>query len=85
MVDIGHAAVIPLLHKSKDPAEHVRWEAAKALEAIGDPAAEDALVETLEDESDDVRWVAGEALIALGWVSWGAQHGSTAMLMKEVA
>ena len=29
LVDIGHAAVIPLLHSLKDPIEHVRWEAAK--------------------------------------------------------
>jgi HEAT repeat protein len=67
LVDIGHASVIPLLHKLKDPVEHVRWEAAKALDAIGDPAAADALVEALDDASDDVRWVAGEALIGLGW------------------
>lgn len=67
LVEIGHAAVIPLVHKLKDSTEHVRWEAAKALDAIGDPAAADALVEALNDASDDVRWVAGEALIALGW------------------
>jgi HEAT repeat protein len=67
LVDIGHAAVIPLLRTLKDPIEHVRWEAAKTLDAIGDPAAADALVEALDDASDDVRWVAAQALIALGW------------------
>ena len=67
MVDIGHAAVIPLLRTLKNPIEHVRWEAAKTLDAIGDPAAADALVEALDDASDDVRWVAAQALIALGW------------------
>ena len=72
IVKIGHAAVIPLLHKLTDPAEHVRWEAAKALAEIADPAAADALVDALGDGSSDVRWVAGEALIALGWE--GAKH-----------
>jgi len=67
LVAIGHAAIIPLLHKLNDPVEHVRWEAAKALDAIGDSAAVDALVEALSDASEDVRWVAGEALTGLGW------------------
>ena len=67
LIAIGHAAMIPLLHKLTDSTEHVRWEAAKTLQGIGDPAAADALAETLADESDDVRWVAGEALISLGW------------------
>ena len=67
LITIGHAAVIPLLHKLNDPIEHVRWEAAKTLQGIGDPVAADALADALADESDDVRWVAAQALIALGW------------------
>jgi HEAT repeat protein len=67
LISLGHAAVIPLLHGLKDPQEHVRWEAAKALEAIADPAAAAALAEALDDESAGVRWTAGEALIVLGW------------------
>jgi HEAT repeat protein len=67
LIAMGHAAVIPLLHKLDDPAEHVRWEAVKALEGIADPASADALAEALNDESAGVRWSAGEALIKIGW------------------
>lgn len=67
LIALGHAALIPLLHCLSDENEHVRWEAAKALEGIADPAAADALAEALNDESAGVRWIAGEALIAIGW------------------
>jgi HEAT repeat protein len=43
-----------------------RWEAAKALGEIGDPAATEALIRALDDEMFDVRWLAGESLIAIG-------------------
>lgn len=43
-----------------------RWEAAKALIAIKDPVAADALAEALMDEDFEIRWLAAEALIALG-------------------
>ena len=46
LVEVGHAALIPLLHCLGDDNEHVRWEAAKALEGIADPAAADALAES---------------------------------------
>jgi len=49
-----------------DPRTHVRWEAAKALQAIADPVSAPALLHALEDENEDVRWVAAEGLIALG-------------------
>jgi HEAT repeat protein len=79
LVDIGHAAVIPLLRKLNDSTEHVRWESAKALDTIGDLAAADALVEALVDASDDVRWVADQALIALGWDTFRLSY-ATGML-----
>ena len=66
LVAAGHAAIIPLLIKLYSPIDHVCWEAAKALCAIKDPAAADALVEVLDHENDEVRWVAAQALIALG-------------------
>jgi len=66
LITAGSAAVVPLAQSLKDPADHVCWEAAKALGAIGDPAAASALVETLEHPNHDVRWVAAEALPALG-------------------
>jgi HEAT repeat protein len=67
LIALGHGALIPLLHCLSDDEQHVRWEAAKALEGIADPAAADALAEALNDEIAGVRWIAGEALIAIGW------------------
>ncbi len=49
-----------------DRRQRVRWEAAKALGQINNPAGAQALVKTLEDRDFDVRWLAAEALIALG-------------------
>lgn len=43
-----------------------RWEAAKELGTLADPATAPALVAALEDEDGDVRWVAAESLVALG-------------------
>jgi 6-phosphogluconolactonase len=54
-----------LLQAVIDPRTHVRWEAAKALQAIADPVAASALMHAMEDENADVRWVAAEGLIAL--------------------
>jgi HEAT repeat protein len=45
---------------------NVRWEAAKALGRIADPASAPALVRALMDESFEVQWLAAEGLIALG-------------------
>jgi HEAT repeat protein len=81
LIALGHAALIPLLHRLKDPREHVRWEAAKALEGIADPAAAEALAEALDDESAGVRWTAGAALIAIGWE--GAKQVLVSLLRKS--
>ena len=56
----------PLVKALADPNQWVRWEAAKALGQIGDPAAAQALVTALEDKMFDVRWLAAEGLIAMG-------------------
>src|SRR5690349_3589420 len=66
LVAAGSLAVIPLLQRLNDSADHVCWEAAQALGAIGDPAAAGALAEALDHPNQDVRWLAAEALIALG-------------------
>lgn len=66
LVAMGRPAVVPLIKALADPNDHVRWEAAKVLGAIRDPAAAPALVRVLEDDRFEVRWVAGEGLIALG-------------------
>ena len=81
LIALGHVAVIPLLHKLDESEEHVRWEAAKALQGIADPASADALAEALGDESAGVRWTAGEALIAIGWE--GAKHVLLTLLRKS--
>lgn len=62
---MGSPAVPSLVECLYDPREHVRWEAAKTLQAIADPLTASALTAALEDDSEDVRWVAAEALVAL--------------------
>jgi HEAT repeat protein len=66
LVDIGKPAVVALTAALKNSHEQVRWEAAKALTEIGDPAAVPTLVQALEDSSFGVRWLAAEGLIAAG-------------------
>jgi hypothetical protein len=66
LVAIGGPAVPALTEALVNPIRHVRWEAAKALGQIGDPAAAEALVRALEDEIFGVRWLAAEGLIAVG-------------------
>jgi HEAT repeat protein len=66
LVAIGGPAVAPLIEALADRNTQMRWEAAKALSQIADPASAPALVSILEDEVFDVRWLAAEGLIALG-------------------
>lgn len=65
LVEIGAAAVPGLITALNDNQQQIRWEAAKTLAQIADPAAADALIQSLGDEDMDVRWVASEAMIAL--------------------
>ena len=62
---MGKPAVPTLTEALKNKKYLIRWEAAKALNEIGDPAAAPALVNALEDEEFDVRWIAAEGLIKL--------------------
>ena len=66
LVAIGPAAVPALLVALRDPADEVRWEAAKALGQLRHPEAAVALVAALTDSHGGVRWLAAEALAALG-------------------
>lgn len=65
LTNMGGAAVQSLVEALEDHREQVRWEAAKALGAIGDDRAAPALVEHLNDEDFAVRWLAAEALGAM--------------------
>ncbi|MHB8085683.1 MAG: HEAT repeat domain-containing protein [Dehalococcoidia bacterium] len=66
LVKIGHPAVKYLIEALKDRNQVVRWEAAKSMGEIEDPAAVDALVTALRDKMFDVRWLAAQALIQIG-------------------
>lgn len=66
LVAIGGPAVRSLVKALASRKQWVRWEAAKAMGQIGDPAAAQALVWALEDDMFDVRWLAAEGLIAIG-------------------
>jgi HEAT repeat protein len=54
-----------LITALRSPSHTVRWEAAKALSELADPASAPALVQALTDERFDVRWLAALGLIAL--------------------
>jgi len=48
----------------------LRWEAAKALGAIGDARSIPPLVNALGDRDPDVAWLAAEALAQFGKTAW---------------
>lgn len=66
LVTIGQSAVPYLILALESNNKNVRWEAAKALDEIGDPSAASALVERLKHDYFGIRWIAAEALIKLG-------------------
>jgi len=66
LISIGKEAVPSLMIVLKSKNLRIRWEAAKTLGAIADPAAIPSLIEALQDEVFDIRWLAAEALIANG-------------------
>jgi len=66
LVGLGRAAVPGLIERLGHGTFRMRWEAAKALSEIGDPAAADALLKALHDRDQDIRWLAAEGLAAIG-------------------
>ena len=71
LVAMGKPAVSTLtriLQNSKQ--DHIRWEAAKTLGAIGDTRAIPSLVKALEDSNSDVTWLAAEAFRNFKKVAW---------------
>jgi HEAT repeat protein len=59
-------AVAPLIKTLSNENDWVRWEAAKALSQIANPASIQALLEALADKRFEVRWLAAEGLIRIG-------------------
>ncbi len=71
LVALGKTAVSSLIEALRNSAsDQVRWEAAKALGAIGDTKSIPALVDALEDSDSDVTWLAAEALIKFEKAAW---------------
>jgi HEAT repeat protein len=80
LVQIGHEAVIPLIHKLKSTSNRTCWEATKALGAIREMAAATDLAKNLNHDDGGIRWATAEALIALG--DEGLKQTLVALLTK---
>jgi sporulation protein YlmC with PRC-barrel domain len=63
LIAMGSSAVPVLITALSNCNDHIRWEAARALGEIQDPASIKNLVQALEDQNVDVRWAAAESLI----------------------
>jgi hypothetical protein len=66
LVAAGQIAVPALTGALTGDRAEMRWEAAKALSELHDPASAGALVSALENHDGSVRWIAAEALTWLG-------------------
>jgi len=65
-IEIGSAAVEPLLKRLEDSDREVRERAAKYLGQIADVQAVEPLVKRLSDDNESVRWAVVEALGRIG-------------------
>jgi hypothetical protein len=73
LVAMGKSAVPSLIQALRNSyVDQVRWEAAKAIGAIGDATATPFLVKALEDQDPDVAWLAAEALQKFKKAAWPA-------------
>ena len=91
LVAMGKPATPTLIRALRNSkVDQVRWEAAKALGAIGDVKAIPSLVKALEDR-DDVAWLAAEALENLKKAAWPAifrqliRRGAHSALLRQGA
>jgi HEAT repeat protein len=66
LIKIGQAAVPALIAAASNGGVTRRWEAVRALGAIGGQQAVDALVSHLGDADPGMRWAAADALIKIG-------------------
>jgi HEAT repeat protein len=92
LVAMRKQAVSPLssvLENSK--VYKARWEAAKALGAIGDAKAIPSLIKALDDPESDVAWLAAEALEKFKKAAWPelmhalVKRGSDSVLLRHGA
>lgn len=66
LILLGEQAVPSLRDLLSSENKRIRWEAARGVAAMIDPASVQAFVELLGDEYSEVRWLAGSGLINLG-------------------
>ena len=92
LVALGIPAVSALSKALLDSGVYkVRWEAAKALGAIGDAKAIPSLVTALEDQESDVAWLAAKALEKFRKTAWPEllnaliNRGSDSVLLRHGA
>ena len=90
LVLLEKAAVPFLVLALQDVDRRARWEAAKALDEIGDSTAVPALVNALNDEDSDVRWVAADSLIkqsdaALVPLLYALKHHADSVNLRDSA
>ena len=92
LVTIGKQAVpalLPVLEDSK--IYKARWEAAKALNEIGDLKSIPVLVKALEDPKSDVAWLAAKTLEKFRKAAWSellhalVDHGSESVALQHGA
>ncbi len=63
---MGEPAVEELRGLLRSGSKRVRWEAAKSLVAVVDPASVEPFVALMMDGHSEVRWLAASGLIGLG-------------------
>jgi HEAT repeat protein len=92
LVAVGQPAVPSLIRALEDGRlDHLRWEAAKTLGAIGDTTAIPSLVKALEDSDSDVAWLAADALRQFKKAAWPAllgtliKRGSKSVMLRQGA
>jgi hypothetical protein len=92
LVAMGKPAVPSLIRALRNSRmDQVGWEAAKALDAIGDARAAPSLVKALEDKDPDVSWLAAEALQNLKKAAWPSlfhkliRRGAHSALLRQGA
>ncbi len=88
--EMGSRAVPALVRVLRTGTEMARWEAARALKEIRDPASAEPLARAMEDERFEVRWAAAEAEMCLGRAGLQAVlealvHRSGSVLLRDAA